>query len=101
MKAEPNKLKVVGLIVLLYVCSVTAMLVWPILYFFRGKEVVRSATQALNAALGGLARESFSSRMGRTGDYPRIAALVDSALPEHTVESALSEAHIVERLTRG
>ncbi|MCC6530928.1 MAG: hypothetical protein IT531_00125 [Burkholderiales bacterium] len=88
------------ILLVLWVSSSLCMLCWPLLYLLRGREVVRVATQAVNACLGGYARESLSSRMGRTGDYPRLAAWINRADPGHTYRAAHSESGIVAALLR-
>jgi len=69
-----------------------------VVYLWRGNEVFRAATQAVNAFLGGYSRESFSSRMGRTGEFPRIKALVDAADPDHCYKAALKETVVIAAL---
>ena len=84
----------------LYLSALVAALLWPVLYFVVGKEPVRAATQAVNAMLGGYARESLSSRMERTGDFGPIKRWVNRHIALHTYEAAMNEARIVVELER-
>lgn len=96
-----NKGRVVLVLLVLWAASVIATILWPLLFAFRGKEVVRAATQTVNAALGGLARESFSSRLGRGHDYQRIRRWVDRADSSHCDRAAKREWPLVSRIHSG
>lgn len=88
----------ISLLVVLWLVAIVAMVVWPIIYIWRGNEIFRIASQAVNALLGGYSRESFSSRMGRTGEFPQIRKLVDSSAPNHCHDAAMNESVVVAAL---
>lgn len=88
----------VGLLFLLWVVASVTVVFFPLVYLVRGREAFRILSQSANVLFGGYARESFSSRMGRTGEHAKIASWVNTALPGHTEDAAQREQSFVTLL---
>lgn len=84
----------------LCIAALLCAIALPVLIFLRGREPCLAASALVNSALGGYGRESLSSRLGRTGEMPRVKAWIDRLAKDHCYTCAMREAGFVVWLMR-